>query len=178
MIWWNSWKYCSVQGVWSVRWAPLLLQLSWSCTGLTCWQRLLQLILYPLPLTVSAFGCYIHTTVKALHLHSDTQSHWSSGSTVCFPPGRQLSVSRWCTHTYNGTGFSCQQYLATLVIPTRVIKTICEATAPTMGSFTGPTHTMWKANVIPQQFYPITILLAAGPSSLQHSDWSESRSNC
>jgi hypothetical protein len=28
--------------------------------------------------------------VEALQLHSNTQSHWSSGSTVSFPPGRVL----------------------------------------------------------------------------------------
>jgi hypothetical protein len=32
--------------------------------------------------------------VEALHLHSNTQSHWSSGSTVCFPPRGQRSRSR------------------------------------------------------------------------------------
>jgi hypothetical protein len=29
-----------------------------------------------------------YSHVEALQLHSNTQSHWSSGSTVCFPPGR------------------------------------------------------------------------------------------
>ncbi len=33
--------------------------------------------------------CYgIIRYVEALQLYSNTQSHWSSGSTVCFPPSR------------------------------------------------------------------------------------------
>ncbi len=45
---------------------------------------------------------------EALQFHSNTQSHWSSGPTICFlPGGGQRFASRGCTHTYNGTGLSC-----------------------------------------------------------------------
>ncbi len=35
--------------------------------------------------------------VEALQLHSNTQSHWSSGSTVCFPPMGQRFMAFGCT---------------------------------------------------------------------------------
>ncbi len=45
-------------------------------------------------------------SVEALQLHSNTQSHWSRGSTVRFlPRGAAVCAPGECTHTYNGTGF-------------------------------------------------------------------------
>jgi hypothetical protein len=41
--------------------------------------------------------------VELLHSHTSTQSHWSRGSTVCFPPRGQRLASWGCTHT-SGTG--------------------------------------------------------------------------
>ncbi len=40
--------------------------------------------------------------VEALQFHSNTQSHWSSGLTVCF---LSRFASRGCTQYHNGTGF-------------------------------------------------------------------------
>jgi hypothetical protein len=44
--------------------------------------------------------------VEALQFQSNTLSHWSNGSTVCFPPSGQRFASGGCTRTYNGTRFS------------------------------------------------------------------------
>ncbi len=45
--------------------------------------------------------------VKDLQLYSNTQSHRSGGSTICFPTkGAVRFASRGCTHTYHVTGFS------------------------------------------------------------------------
>jgi hypothetical protein len=58
---------------------------------------------------------YNYKTVELLHSHTITQSHCSSGSTVCFPPrGGQRFASWGCTHT-SGTGISCWHSLATWV---------------------------------------------------------------
>ncbi len=55
--------------------------------------------------------------VEALQHHSNTQSHWSIGSTICFPPRGQWFVSQGFTRTYNATEFSCWRCMATLVTP-------------------------------------------------------------
>ncbi len=41
--------------------------------------------------------------MELLHSHTTTQSHWSSGSIVCFPPMGQPFATMGCTHT-SGTG--------------------------------------------------------------------------
>ncbi len=41
--------------------------------------------------------------MEALQLHSNTQSHWSSGSTVGFLHRRATIRSWGCTHAYNET---------------------------------------------------------------------------
>ncbi len=44
--------------------------------------------------------------MELLHSHTTTQSHWSSGSTICFPPNGAAVCDfafQGCTHT-SGTG--------------------------------------------------------------------------
>ncbi len=43
--------------------------------------------------------------MEALQFHSNKQSHWSSGLTVCFHSRRSVVRVPGCTHSHNGTGF-------------------------------------------------------------------------
>ncbi len=97
LSWWSggTLKNTIVSRVFEV-WDELLC--SYSCPDLvhvlTCWQRLLQLILYPLPLSVCAFGCYIHTTEEARYTVSLVQ--WVNR---LLPP-REAAVRVTVMHPY------------------------------------------------------------------------------
>jgi hypothetical protein len=45
------------------------------------------------------FGALNDNIVEALQFYSNSQSHWSSGSTVCFPSRGQRFVSQGCTNS-------------------------------------------------------------------------------
>ncbi len=74
--------------------------------------------------------------MNALQFHSNTHSHWSSGSTVCFPSrGSAVRIPGMPKLTME-PGFSCYRCLATLVTSTWLINGLALGSSPTIRSFT------------------------------------------
>ncbi len=94
--------------------------------------------------------------MEALHLHSNTHSHWSSGSTVCFSPrGDAVRVLGMHPH------LQCNQVL--LLAKSRYISDpdmIDHNALLGLCANNGMFHwavapTMWKADVVSQRIYPV-----------------------
>ncbi len=102
--------------------------------------------------------------VEALQFHSNTQSHWSSESTVYFP-SKVSAVRVLEMHKFTmKPGFSSWRCLDTLVTPTWLIIGLALGFVLTMGSFTKFRTVNVKSQLWSHIAFPCSF------SSLQHSD--------
>ncbi len=101
--------------------------------------------------------------MEALQFYSTTQSHWCSGSTICFlSRGSAVRVPGMHKLTME-PGFSYQHCLATLVTPMWLITGLALGSVPTMGSFTRHHPDDVKSQLWSHIAFPGSIPLLAGP---------------
>ncbi len=97
------------------------------------------------------------TAVEALHLHSNTQSHWSSGSTVCFLP-------RGPAFPVKGMHPQLLRNWDLLLVMSRYIGCPrCDPWSPAAISLFARNLAMTLASDCLSHAFPSSILLLAGP---------------
>jgi hypothetical protein len=111
-------------------------------------------------------------------LHSNTQSHWSSGSTVCFP-SRGSAVCVPGMHPLSQWNRFLLLVLSCYTGDPDVITGLVLGSAPTMGSFTRlRARQCEKPPVTIHAYLQFHSTPCRSSSSSQHSDQLEPRSSC
>ncbi len=107
-----------------------------------------------------AVNCERRASVEALQFHSNTQSHWSSGSTICFPcRGSRVPV---CTSSQWNRGGGFLLMLSRYIGDPHMIPSL--ALQPFSGCFTSLRADNWKSRLDRiSHAFPGSIPLLAGP---------------
>jgi hypothetical protein len=117
--------------------------------------------------------------VEALQFHSNTQSHWSSESTVCFQSRGVSGLRPGDARTHNGIGFLLLALSRYIGDPDVIDHWPC----PRLCADNGMLHwalCRWceKPAVITHAFPWFHSTPCRSSSSSQYSDWLEPRSSC
>jgi hypothetical protein len=99
--------------------------------------------------------------VEVLQFHSTTQSHWSSGSTICFLSWGSAVRFQGMHKLTMERGSSCQHCLAVLDTLTWLITGL--GSKPTLGSFIRHCANDEKSQLWSHIAFPSSIQLLAGP---------------